>query len=173
MQTQTTRAVQTVTIKMTDAELHTALDVLAAWRDAALSERGAADLPPVLVNNGQAEPEGADARQNEVLRRDGDILRVGSLLAKLQGEAMKRDLSGQNGNAHVVHDDYDADAEPVDMAFIAELRAADEETKRVGYIPFEDVVRRAEADDGPGFLSRLRARQAAYKAGQSQAEAAG
>ena len=67
----------------------------------------------------------------------------------------------------------DTDTEPIDEAFVAELIAADEETERIGTISFEEVVRRMEADAAePDFLSRLRARQAAYKAVQTNWESA-
>ena len=71
-----------MSLQITDGELHTALAVLAAWRDAALQDRAAKNLPAVIVYEGEAEPEGAD----------GDLMRVGSLIHKLQSEAIARDL---------------------------------------------------------------------------------
>ena len=58
-------------------------------------------------------------------------------------------------------------SEPVNIDFIAELRAADEETKRVGTIPFEEVAQRMEQGDGPDFLARVRARIADYKSSEA------
>ena len=49
--------------------------------------------------------------------------------------------------------------ETVDMALIAELQAADEETSRTGTVAFDEVLR--QTDDNPGFVERLRAQLAA------------
>ena len=61
----------------------------------------------------------------------------------------------------------DEEVEPIDMEIIAQLRAADEEAARVGTIPFEEILRFAEADNGPGLVERARVRTAAYKASQA------
>ncbi len=56
------------------------------------------------------------------------------------------------------------DDEPIDEVFVAELIAADEEAARTGYagtITLEELRQQMEADSGPGFIERLRARLAA------------
>ena len=56
---------------------------------------------------------------------------------------------------------YEHSGEPLDEDYIAELRAIDEENKRGVSISLEELVQRMEADSGPGFVERIRARLAA------------
>ncbi len=81
-------------------------------------------------------------------------------------DAQQEDVPNDYQTNAALWDDYDPAAEPIDEAFIAELIAADEETKRVGLIPFEEILRQSEADrqGGPGFVERVRARVAARNA---------
>ena len=57
----------------------------------------------------------------------------------------------------------ETDDEPVDEAFIAELREALVEAERVGTLDFEEVVRCIEAEDKVGIVERTRARVVAAK----------
>ena len=58
---------------------------------------------------------------------------------------------------------YDASSEPADMGFVAELHAAFAEADQVGTIPFEEVLRRVEAEDEAAADLRRVRRQAAEK----------
>ena len=76
--------------------------------------------------------------------------------ARAQGRSVPDFLLDTVSNVY----EADTDTEPVDMALIAELRTADEETKRVGTVSFEDVLRQAEADrkSEAGLAAAVRAR---------------
>ena len=65
------------------------------------------------------------------------------------------------------------EGDEINETLVAELIAADEETKRVGLTPFEEIVRRADADDGPGFVERARARLTAKGINPAQIIGAG
>ena len=68
---------------LSDAELHTVMDALSFARDAKLKERSTMDLPTTVLYDGDALPP--------VGTLDGDILRIGALLLKVQSEAMRRE----------------------------------------------------------------------------------
>ena len=74
-------------LDLTDAELHTALAALTFARDAKLKERGTLDLLTTVLYDGDALPP--------VGTLDGDILRIGALLLKVQSEAMRREVESK------------------------------------------------------------------------------
>ena len=64
----------------------------------------------------------------------------------------------------------DADEEPVDRAFVAELREAFAEAQQIGTISYEDLVKQIKAT-GPDWVDATRAQVAAYHAARNSRRA--
>ncbi len=75
-------------LELSDAELHIGLETVAGVRDAKLKERSALDLPPCFVAVGEPLPGPKTL--------DGQILRIGVFLNRLQSEYVKRSLSPEH-----------------------------------------------------------------------------
>lgn len=72
-------------LELSDAELAIALDTVAGLRDAKLKERSALNLPPCVVLAGEPLPGPKTL--------DGQILRIGALLSRLENDYFRRALN--------------------------------------------------------------------------------